>query len=99
MPQVWRMVAGLRRVLKTADNSLVPRSSNWRLLQACAKVTILQRGFKATVALAQNPSGYKQENPVSKHDSVSKRKRRPKSDKRMDYPARTMAIIGSSEVG
>jgi hypothetical protein len=30
---------------------------------------------------------------VSKHDSVTKRKRRPKSDKRLDYTARTMAII------
>jgi hypothetical protein len=30
---------------------------------------------------------------VSKHDSVTKRKRRPKSDKRMDYTARTMAAI------
>jgi hypothetical protein len=30
---------------------------------------------------------------VSKHDSLTKRKRRPKSDKRTDYPARTMAVI------
>ena len=30
---------------------------------------------------------------MSKHDSVTKRKRRPKSDKRVDYTARTMAII------
>jgi len=30
---------------------------------------------------------------VSKHDSVTKRKRRPKSDKRIDYTARTMAVI------
>jgi hypothetical protein len=30
---------------------------------------------------------------VSKHDSVTKRKRRPKSDKRVDYTARTMAAI------
>lgn len=30
---------------------------------------------------------------MSKHDSVTKRKRRPKSDKRMDYTARTMAAI------
>lgn len=30
---------------------------------------------------------------MSKHDSVTKRKRRPKSDKRVDYTARTMAAI------
>jgi hypothetical protein len=30
---------------------------------------------------------------VSKHDSVTKRKRRPKSDKRVDYTARTMSVI------
>jgi hypothetical protein len=30
---------------------------------------------------------------VSKHDSVTKRKRRPKSDKRVDYTARTMAVL------
>jgi len=30
---------------------------------------------------------------VSKHDSVTKRKRRPKSDKRIDYTARTMAVV------
>jgi hypothetical protein len=30
---------------------------------------------------------------VSKHDSVTKRKRRPKSDKRVDYTARTMATL------
>jgi hypothetical protein len=34
-----------------------------------------------------------QEKPVSKHDSVTKRKRRPKSDKRIDYTARTMAVV------
>ncbi len=30
---------------------------------------------------------------MSKHDSVTKRKRRPKSDKRVDYTAGTMAVI------
>jgi hypothetical protein len=30
---------------------------------------------------------------MSKHDSVTKRKRRPKSDKRVDYTSRTMAIL------
>ncbi len=30
---------------------------------------------------------------MSKHDSVTKRKRRPKSPKRVDYTARTMAVL------
>ena len=30
---------------------------------------------------------------MSKHDSVTKRKRRPKSEKRVDYTARTMAVL------
>jgi hypothetical protein len=30
---------------------------------------------------------------VSEHDSVTKRKRRPKSDRRVDYSARTMAAL------
>ena len=34
---------------------------------------------------------------MSKHDSVTKRKRRPKSDKRVDYSARTMAALRELE--
>jgi hypothetical protein len=30
---------------------------------------------------------------MSKHNSVTKQKRRPKSDKRLDYTARTMAAV------
>jgi hypothetical protein len=30
---------------------------------------------------------------MSKHNSVTKQKRRPKSDRRIDYTARTMAVI------
>ncbi len=30
---------------------------------------------------------------MSKHNTVTKRKRRPKSDKRVDYTARTMAAV------
>jgi hypothetical protein len=30
---------------------------------------------------------------MSKHDSVTKRKRRPKSNRRVDYTARTMAAL------
>jgi hypothetical protein len=38
-----------------------------------------------------------QEKPVSKHDTVTKRKRRPKSAKRVDYSARTMAALRELE--
>jgi len=34
---------------------------------------------------------------MSKHDSVTKRNRRPKSDKRSDYTARTMAAVKELE--
>jgi len=34
---------------------------------------------------------------MSKHDSVTKRNRRPKSDKRVDYTARTMAAVKKLE--
>jgi len=34
---------------------------------------------------------------MSKHNSVTKRKRRPKSDKRADYTARTMAAVKELE--
>ena len=30
---------------------------------------------------------------MSKHNSLTKQKRRPKSDKRIDYTARTMAAL------
>jgi hypothetical protein len=38
-----------------------------------------------------------QEKPMSKHDSVTKRNRRPKSDRRVDYTARTMAAVKKLE--
>jgi len=34
---------------------------------------------------------------MSKHDSVTKRNRRPKSDRRVDYAARTMAAVKKLE--
>ncbi|HYW39669.1 MAG TPA: hypothetical protein VE957_16280 [Terriglobales bacterium] len=34
---------------------------------------------------------------MSKHDSVTKRNRRPKSEKRVDYTARTMAALKELE--
>jgi hypothetical protein len=39
----------------------------------------------------------KPEEPMAKHDSVTKRHRRPKSAKRADYTARTMAAIKELE--
>ena len=63
---------------------------------ACAKVTILRAASRLDWALgAETFEVLKQpqEKPMSKHDSVTKRKRRPKSDKRVDYTARTMAIV------
>jgi len=35
---------------------------------------------------------------MSKHDSATKRKRRPKSDKRIDYTASTMAAVKKLEL-
>jgi hypothetical protein len=43
---------------------------------------------------AQAATGIK---PMSKHDSATKRKRRPKSDKRVDYTASTMAAVKKLE--
>jgi hypothetical protein len=37
------------------------------------------------------------EEPMAKHDSVTKRHRRPKSAKRADYTARTMAAVKELE--
>jgi hypothetical protein len=37
------------------------------------------------------------EEPMAKHDSVTKRHRRPKSAKREDYTARTMAAVKELE--
>ena len=61
----------------------------------CAKVTILRAASRLDWALAAETFEVlkQQEKPMSKHDSVTKRKRRPKSDKRVDYTARTMAIV------
>ena len=56
-------------------------------------MTIPKGGFEATVALVAEPFAGQREKPVSKHDSVTKRKRRPKSDKRIDYTSQTMAAI------
>ena len=50
-----------------------------------ARVSSYPRDLRSTM---QQPR-----KPMSKHDTVTKRKRRPKSDKRVDYTARTMAVL------
>jgi serine/threonine protein kinase HipA of HipAB toxin-antitoxin module len=50
-------------------------------------------GFETRVDFCRRDLRRKQERPLSKHDTPTKRKRRPKSDKRVDYTARTMAAI------
>ncbi len=63
---------------------------------ACAKVTILKGCSETRVGFCRRDllrMKQQEEKRMSKHDSVTKRKRRPKSDKRVDYTARTMAII------
>jgi hypothetical protein len=51
-------------------------------------------GF-ATKAFTANTMWYgkQQESQMSKHDTATKRHRRPKSGKRLDYTARTMAAL------
>jgi hypothetical protein len=64
--------------------------------QVCAKVTILGNSFQTKVNFCRRTfyvMRQQWEKPMSKHDSVTKRKRRPKSDKRVDYTSRTMAVI------
>jgi hypothetical protein len=39
-----------------------------------------------------------EEKPMSKHDTATKRHRRPKSDQRVDYTARTMAALKELEL-
>jgi hypothetical protein len=62
----------------------------------CAKVTILKGGFETRVGFChRDPSGtgQQQEKPMSNQHSVTKRHRLPKSGKRTDYTARTMAAV------
>jgi hypothetical protein len=61
---------------------------------SCAKETIMDGGFETRVEFCRRDlRGTNRRSHLSKHDSVTKRKRRPKSDKRVDYTARTMAAI------
>jgi hypothetical protein len=53
----------------------------------------MDSGFQLEWTLAAEAFEVQQEEPMSKHDTPTKRKRRPKSDKRVDYTARTMAAI------
>lgn len=50
-------------------------------------------GFETRVDFAAETFDVNRRWPLSKHDTPTKRKRRPKSDKRVDYTARTMAAI------
>jgi hypothetical protein len=50
-----------------------------------ARVSSYLRNLRSTMQQARKP--------MSKHDTVTKRKRRPKSEKRVDYTARTMAVL------
>jgi hypothetical protein len=78
----------------SSEDSLLAPFDPVKPENSCAKVTIPRRGFKTTVAFgAERLRGTNRRSLVSKHDSVTKRKRRPKSDKRVDYTARTMAAI------
>jgi len=61
--------------------------------EICAELTIPKSNFETTVGFAAESFAAQTGEAVSKHDSVTKRKRRPKSDKRVDYTARTMAVI------
>jgi hypothetical protein len=57
----------------------------------CAKMTILEEGFETRLGTCHiRPQ---REKPMSKHDTATKRHRRPKSAKRVDYTARTMAAL------
>jgi len=66
-------------------------------------VTILEGGFETRVGFCTEIfevlkySRSNRKKPMSKHDSVTKRKRRPKSDKRVDYTASTMAAVKKLE--
>jgi hypothetical protein len=53
-------------------------------------LTILETGSEAKLALNLNQPP---EEPMSNQHSVTKRHRRPKSEKRTDYSARTMAAV------
>ena len=76
----------------------------------CAKLTSLESSSESRVPLLRVERValkcychrdfevlQQQEEPMSKHDSVTKRNRRPKSAKRVDYTARTMAAVRQLE--
>ena len=69
--------------------------------KACPKKAAQRRGLTLTVAPQRAETfevlQHQQEKSMSKHDSVTKRHRRPKSDKRVDYTARTMAAVKQLE--
>jgi hypothetical protein len=54
-------------------------------------MTILEGGFETRLEFANIKP--QREKPMSKHDTPTKPHRRPKSAKRIDYTARTMAAL------
>lgn len=59
-------------------------------------MTILRGGFDIRVTFAAETFAVLKQQPrkqMSNQHSVTKRHRRPKSDKRVDFTARTMAIL------
>jgi hypothetical protein len=60
----------------------------------CAELTILETGSETRVGF---PRKQQQEEPMSNQHSVTKRHRCPKSDKRADYTAQTMAAVKQLE--
>jgi hypothetical protein len=71
-----------------------------RRLPACAKLTILKSAFEVRVGCCEGRPAeafaelnLQREKPMSKHDKLTKRNRRPKSAKRIDYTRGTMAEL------
>jgi hypothetical protein len=87
--------------VKDSGFVLVAASGSWRL-RLVQKRPFFRAFQDYSGLLPQSPSRYKQDNPMSKHDSVTKRQRRPKSDKRIDYTITNdggyQATLGNSEV-
>ena len=60
----------------------------------CAILTIPETGSETRLAFNLNQQ---HEDPMSSQHSATKRHRRPKSEKRADYTARTMAAVKQLE--
>src|ERR1700722_9931447 len=76
---------GLVRTVKAADNFLFPRSSNWRLVQACAKVTTLRAASRLQWLWGRALRGTNRRSPCQSTIRSPNANAAPKSDKRVDY--------------